>query len=109
MNRFDSPPSYTNSIRGQCSIRIASTGGQKRAFTITLCIFAKGKKLPALIIFKERNGELGQRVRAATKCPENVRITASTNGWMTKEKLGLEGEAEDGEKCLLTLDHYKLH
>ena len=37
-----------------------------------------------LVIFKEKNGELGPRVRAALKVPDNVRITTTTIGWMTK-------------------------
>ena len=71
-------------------------------------------KLPALIIFKERSGKLGDRVRSAIKCPDNVKGTAATNGWMTTEKLlwwirGMWKEAEDGERRLLVLHHYKPH
>ena len=42
-----------------------------------------GEKLPALVIFKERNGELGPRVRAQLRIPSNIRVKASPNGWMT--------------------------
>ena len=114
MVRFDSAPKCTNNIRGMKSIRIATTGGEKRGFTVSLCACADGRKLPALIIFKERNGVLGRRVRAALRYPDNVRVTASTNGWMTKERLlrwiqDIWSEAEDGERRLLVLDHYKPH
>ena len=86
-DRYDFPPSYTYTIRGQKVVRIATTGGQKGGFTIALCAFADAMKLPALIIFKERGGKLGEQVRTAIKCPDNVKITATTNGWMTTEKL----------------------
>ena len=42
-----------------------------------------GEKLPAVIIFKERGGVLGVRVKKNLRVPENVRVRASTNGWMT--------------------------
>ena len=79
-----------------------------------MCAFANGKKLPALVIFKEKGGELGKRVRSAIQCPENIKVTGTTNGWMTKDKLlwwvqHMWNESEDGERRLLILDHYKPH
>ena len=114
MVRFDSAPKSTNNIKGMTTICIATTVGQKRGFTVALCACADGIKLPALIIFKERNGVLGPRVRASLQYPDNNRVTASTNGWMTKEKLlhwiqDIWSVAEDGERGLLLLDHYKPH
>ena len=66
------------------------------------------------MIFKEKGGELGKRVRSAIQCPENIKVTATTNGWMTKDKLlwwvqHMWNESEDGERRLLILDHYKPH
>ena len=58
-HRFDSAPSSTNSVRGQRTIRICTTGAQKKGFTVALCATADGSKLPALVTFKEKNGELG--------------------------------------------------
>ena len=114
MVKFDSPPNCTNNIKGMRSVCIATTGAQKRGFTVALCPCADGRKLPAMIIFKERNGQLGKRVRASLQCPDNVRVTATTNGWMTEEKLlwwiqYIWNKAENGECRLLVLDHYKPH
>ena len=63
-------------------MRNATNGVQKQGFTVALCAFTNGVKLPALIVSKERE-ELGQWVQAAINCPWNVRVTATTNGWMT--------------------------
>ena len=114
IDRYDSPPSYTYTIRGQKAVWIATTGGQKGGFTIALCAFADAMKLPALIIFKERGGKLAELFRTAIKCPDNIKITDTTNGWMTTEKLmwwtrGMWKEAEDGERRLLLLHNYKPH
>ena len=69
-------------------------------------------KLPALIIFKERGGKLGEQVTASIKCPYNVKVKATTNGWMTTENILWWFRSMwkgDGERRLLILDHYKLH
>lgn len=75
--RFDQPQGYTNNIGGECHIRIATTGAHKKGFTVALCATADGQKLPAYIIFKERGGELGKRVKAKLTYPHNVRVTAT--------------------------------
>ena len=85
--RFDSPPSRTNSLRGQHTIRIATTGAEKKGFTVALCAYADGTKLPAMMILKEKNGVLGPRVKANLRLPTNVVVAASPNGWMTRSVL----------------------
>ena len=40
-------------------------------------------KLAAVIIFKERNGILGERIKKGLSIPSNVRVQALNNGWMT--------------------------
>ena len=99
----------TNKIPGDCS----RFGASKLQSFKQLAMEVEAP-VPALIIFKERNGVLGPRVRAPLQYPDNVRVTASTNGWMTKEKLlrwiqDIWIVAEDGERRLLLLDHYKPH
>ena len=37
----------------------------KKGFIVALCASAAGEKLPVYIIFKERGGKLGARVKAA--------------------------------------------
>ena len=52
MCRFDMAPSSTNNLKNQRSVRIATTGGSKRGFTVALCALASGHKRPAYICFK---------------------------------------------------------
>lgn len=56
----------------------------------------------------------GERGTSHSSIPRQCSVTASTNGWMTKESLlrwiqDIWSEAEDGECQLLVLDHYKPH
>ena len=83
MCRFDTIPSRTNDIQGTRQIRITHTGANRKGFTVALAAKGNGEKLPALIIFKNKNGELGPRVRAQLRIPSNVMVKASPNGWMT--------------------------
>lgn len=83
MCRFDMAPSQSNSKRGERTIRIENTRAEKKGFTVALAATASGEKLPAVIVFKERGGKLGTRVKSKLKIPENVRVRASSNGQMT--------------------------
>ena len=83
MCRFDMVPTRTNDFTGTKSIRITSTKAKKKGFTVALAPKGNGDKLPALVIFKERRGELGPRVKKALNIPRNICVKASTNGWMT--------------------------
>ena len=85
--RFNPLPRVTNNIRGAQTVRIATSEVQMKGFTVALCASTAGEKLPAYIIFKERGGKLGPRVKAALTFPENVKVSASANGWMTREEL----------------------
>ena len=87
MCRFDMTPSTTNNIKGARDIRIATCGGAKKGFTVALAAYADGTKLPAYIVFKEPKGKIPLRVFAQLWIPGNIRITASKNGWKTKEPL----------------------
>ena len=112
MCRFDPLPGATNNIRGARTVRIAASGVQKKGFIVALCASAAGEKLPAYIIFKERGGKLGPRVTAALTFPDNVKVSASTNGWMTREELHrwLRGVwKESSIRRLLVLDNYHPH
>ena len=70
-------------MRGSRTIRIKTTKAEKKGFTVALAATAAGAKLPAVIIFKERNEILGERIKKKLNIPSNVRVQASTNGWMT--------------------------
>ena len=72
--RFDIPPNRTNNNIG------VTTKAAKRGFRVAAN--GAGEKLPALLIFKERGGQLGPRVSKSLTAPENVRVVATNNGWM---------------------------
>ena len=91
-------------------MRIAISGAQKKGSTVALCASAAGEKLPAYTIFKERGGKLGPRTKAALTFPDNVKVSASANGWMTREELHhwIRGVwKESSVSRLLVLDNYR--
>ena len=78
---------------------------------VALAGTASGEKLPAVLLFKERNHLLGKRVESkltslTSLCP------ASANGWMTRDEYHRcpthVYKAED-ESRLLVVDSYKPH
>ena len=73
---------------------------------------ASGKKLPAMIVFKERGGSLGVRVWRSLHIPPNVRVRATTNGWMTAQEYQhwlAHVYGKESQRCLLIVDIYKPH
>ena len=107
--RFDMPPNRTNEIKGSKQVCIKTTKAEKRGFTVALCAAADGSKLPAFLIFKERTGEIPRRVRQHLQIPANVHVTATRNGWMTRDQVlswtqRVLGPSET--RRLLLLDNY---
>ena len=114
MCRFDMLPGATNNVRGERDIRIASTGGSKKGFTVCLTATGNGGKKPALIVFKEARGVLPPRVAAQLRVPRNVRVTATINGWMTGDKMAdylqrIWGRNVDDVRRLFILDQARVH
>ena len=68
------------------TIRGKTTKAEKKGFTVALAATASGVKLPSVIIFKEKNGVLGKQAKAKPTIPDNVRVQATTNGWMTRKE-----------------------
>lgn len=77
MCRFDMPPSRTNNKKGERTIRIKTTRTEEKGFTVSLAATASGKKLPAVIVFKDCEGSLGVCVRRSLRIPPNVRVRAT--------------------------------
>ena len=115
MCRFDMAPKATNHTIGDRTVRIAATGGSKKGFTVALAGLANGTKLPAFVVFREgRNAVIPPRVMANLHVPQNVRLTASQNGWMTGDKMAswvnrVWGANEDDVRRLLILDQARIH
>ena len=112
MCRFDMLSSQTNNVRGSRTIRIKTTKAEKKGFTVALAATAAGAKLPAVIIFKERNGILGERIKKKMNIPSNVRVQALTNGWMTAAEYHrwlVNVLKTDDHRRLLIVDSYTPH
>ena len=117
MSRFDTVPRRTNEVVGSRTVRIINTKAAKKGFTVALAASGTGVKLPATIIFKERGGQLGPRVRQSLVCPDNVIVTATENGWMTRDCYNwwlstVYSEHAGGtpdERALLVVDSYRPH
>lgn len=112
MVRFDMVPSRTNNRKGMKQVRTKTTKAEKRGFTVALLAAADGTKLPAFVLFKERNGEIPRRARLQLQVPDNIRVTATRNGWMTREALlswiqRILGPSHS--RRLLVLDSYAAH
>ena len=106
------PLSHTNNKRWEQTIRIKTTCAKKKGFTVALAATASGKKVPAVIVFKEHRGSLGVRVWRSLHIPPNIRVRASTNGWMTAEEYQhwlVHIYGKESQCCLLIVDSYKPH
>ena len=57
---FDMPSKRTNTKKGAKTVRIKTTRAKKKGFTVALAAMTDGTKLPAVIIFKECGGVLGE-------------------------------------------------
>ena len=106
MIRYDSVATVTNNVRGEKTIRVRGNSYQKKGCTVALTITASGRKLPALVIFKEPTGAICPRVRRHLMIPANVLVTASKSSWMTRETMALWirrvwGNPEDDVRRLL--------
>ena len=72
MCQFDMPLNHTNHKKGAKIIHVKTTWAEKKGFTVALAATAAREKLPAVIIFKERGGLLGERVQRSLRIPANV-------------------------------------
>ena len=105
------PPNRTNEIKGSKRVHIKTTKAEKRGFTVALCAAADGSKLPAFLIFKERTGEIPRRVCQHLQIPANVGVTATRNGWMTRDQVlsWTQRVLGPSETRRLLLDNYAAH
>ena len=115
MCHIDMAANTTNHVQGDRDIRIATTGGSKKGFTVALSALANGAKLPAFIVFKEgRTGRIPAGVFANLRIPNNIRVAASVNGWMTGDLMAswinrVWGPNRDDVRRLLVFDQARVH
>ena len=111
---FGMATSTTNHTVDSNTVMHATTGCAKRGFTVALCALASGEKKPAFICFKERSGTIPTGISQSLRVPDNVRLTASKNGWMTGPIMGawissVWGPTCDNVRRLLILDKTRIH
>lgn len=114
MCRFDMPSKRTNNMKGESSVRITNMSCTKRGFSVALSARASGNKMPAFCVLKESSGKIPLNVLTKLVVPENVRVTATTNGWMSRKTLEewlckVWKESEDDVRRLLVLDRAPIH
>ena len=76
---FDMSPSSTIETKGNKIIKIRTTGGEKRHFTVVLAVSSDGRVLPTMAIFK------GIRYPKDIEIPQNVQFRLQFKGWMNEQ------------------------
>ena len=84
---WDQNIKYTFDFKGKDRVLGVKATKNNHPITILLAIRANGKKLPALMIFKEKNGILPPRVRELLKIPKNIVVKASRSGYIDENIL----------------------
>ncbi|MEW8548669.1 MAG: hypothetical protein AB2693_34645 [Candidatus Thiodiazotropha sp.] len=104
---FDLLPGKTVDVKGRKSIRIRTTGSEKRHLTVVLAVSAAGDVLPPMIIFK------GKRP-VSLNVPKGWIVCVQEKAWMD-ETLMIRWVKEilfphtKKERCLLVMDSFRAH
>ena len=72
-------------VCGVSTVYIATSGVEKKGFTVALCISTSGKKLPAFLISKEQGGKLGPRVMIEGSDISRQHPSFSIHKWLDDE------------------------
>ena len=72
---FDSPDSRTVEEVGVEDVKIRTTGNEKAAFTLVLCVTADGGRLPPFVIFKRKT------------MPKGIIVEVNEKGWNNSEMM----------------------
>lgn len=78
---FDVVPSKTVDITGKKTIKIRTTGSDKRHLTVILAVSSCGSLLPAIVIFK------GKRELRDIRTPTNVLVRVQEKGWVDENMM----------------------
>ena len=105
---FDLVPTTTMDEAGTKTIKIRTTGGEKRHLTVVLAVTSEGEVLPTTCIFK------GKRQPKNLTVPNNTQFRLQEKGWMD-EVLMLDWIKNvlrpftDRNPSLLVMDSYRAH
>ena len=105
---FDMVSSQTLDKKGEKTIRIRTTGAEKRHLTVVLACSAAGDLLPAMVIFK------GKREVKNVELPDGIVISTQAKAWVD-ETIMLKWIQEiwipytKGRKALLIFDSFRAH
>lgn len=67
-------------------VNVANVSGDKDGFSVSLCICADGRKLPAVIVFKDaaETGELSEKIMSKLNVPSDLVVTSSKSAWWSQ-------------------------
>lgn len=104
---FDLVPGKTIDFRGNKSVRIRTSGSEKRHLTVLLAVSADGNMLPPMVVFKGKR-ELKFPV------PSNWIVTVQEKGWMDEALMlrwiqDIYLKYTGKERSLLVLDSFRAH
>jgi len=83
---LDFTPDHTLDIKGSKEVSLKCTTKYKVRATLVLAVFADGKKLPPMIVFKESSGNLPKKIQGAYDS-KRIIIKANKKGWMNETLL----------------------
>lgn len=110
---FDMVPGKTIDVRGKKTIKVRTTGSEKRHITVVLACMASGEFLPPMVIFKGKTECPVQNL----KYPEGFVIATQPKAWMD-EDLMIRWIKEiwvpyiigkGGRESILCLDSFRAH
>ena len=77
---FDLSGSYTVETKGTKQARVKTASGEKLSFTVNLCAFKDGRKLPPMVIFK-------RKTIPKLDFPKEVVVYANENRFMNTDSM----------------------
>ena len=110
---FDMVPSKTVDVKGKKTIKVRTTGSEKRHITVVLACMSSGEFLPPMIIFKGKTDRTIRNLRV----PEGYVVATQSKAWMD-EVLMLRWIKEiwiphvmkkGGRESILCLDSFRAH
>ncbi|CAG9311694.1 unnamed protein product [Blepharisma stoltei] len=84
---WDVKSKFTYDFKGTQRILGVQSAKMNHFITVMLMIRADGEKMPALLIFQEKNGQIPNLVRERLNIPENVIIKSNKSGYISDQIL----------------------
>ncbi len=111
---FDIVPGKTLEVRGKKTVKVRTTGSEKRHITVVLACTACGDMMPPMIIFKGKT----KRSIKGLEAPEGVIVAYQKKAWMDGDLMlkwidGVWNKScqfnQPGAESLLVMDSFSAH